>query len=85
MRGRNMFGSKRLYASLIKEDDLEELYEIYISNKDYLQLTEGISDGIGVYTKEQMLWDFQVAEWMGRKTLGIYIRDNMKHGCSLFF
>ncbi|MED3645196.1 GNAT family N-acetyltransferase [Caldifermentibacillus hisashii] len=67
-----MFGSKRLYASLIKEDDLEELYQIYISNKDYLQLTEGISDGIGVYTKEQ------VAEWMGRKTLGIYMRDNMK-------
>jgi hypothetical protein len=74
-----MFGSKRLYASLIKEDDLEELYQIYISNKDYPQLTEGISDGIGVYTKEQ------VAEWMGRKTLGIYMRDNMKHGCSLFF
>lgn len=28
-----MFGSKRLYASLIKEDDLEELYQIIFQTK----------------------------------------------------
>ncbi|RYL87586.1 N-acetyltransferase [Sporolactobacillus sp. THM7-4] len=73
-----MLVSKRLYAKLIEKNQLDELYQIYKSNKEYLQFTEGTSDGVGVYTKEQMLRDFQLAELMGRKTLGIFLRDNMK-------
>lgn len=73
-----MFVTQRLQVAHMEETHVQALYQVYQSNKDYLQLTEGTGDGVGVYTEEQMLRDFQLAEWMGRKTLGIFLRERMK-------
>jgi RimJ/RimL family protein N-acetyltransferase len=73
-----MFSTERLAVSPIREEHFDDLYAVYLSNPDYLRMTEGTDDGVGVYTKEQMLRDLQVAEWTGRTPLGVFLRAERK-------
>jgi RimJ/RimL family protein N-acetyltransferase len=73
-----MFATERLTVAPIHEDHLDDLYAVHVSNPAYLRLTEGTSDGVGVYSKEQMLRDLQVAEWTGRTPLGVFLREGHK-------
>jgi len=70
-----MFATERLTVAPIEEEHLDDLFAVYVSNPDYLRLTEGTADGVGVYSKEQMLRDLQVAEWTGRTPLGVFLRE----------
>ncbi|BCU83325.1 hypothetical protein JIR001_31080 [Polycladomyces abyssicola] len=73
-----MFETQRLTVAPIEDEHLNELYLVYLSNPDYLCLTEGTPDGVGVYTRDQMLRDLQVAEWTGRIPLGVFRREDRK-------
>lgn len=73
-----MFATERLMVARIDEDHLDDLYAVHVSNPDYLRLTEGTSDEVGVYSKDQMLRDLQVAEWTGRTPLGVFLREGHK-------
>ena len=70
-----MFTTERLTIGPIEEDHLDDLYAVYVSNPDFLQLTEGTTYGVGVYSKEQMLRDLHVAEWTGRTPCGVFLRE----------
>jgi len=73
-----MFETERLTVAPIGDGYLNDLYLVYLSNPDYLHITEGITDGVGVYTRDQMLRDLQVAEWTGRTPLGVIRREDRK-------
>jgi RimJ/RimL family protein N-acetyltransferase len=73
-----VFETQRLTVAPIEDEHLNELYLVYLSNPDYLRLTEGTPDGVGVYTRDQMLRDLQVAEWTGRIPLGVFRREDRK-------
>jgi RimJ/RimL family protein N-acetyltransferase len=78
MGGILMFETERLTVAPIEVKHLDDLYLVYSSNPDYLWITEGIADGVGVYTRDQMLRDLQVAEWTGRTPLGVFRREDRK-------
>ncbi|AKM17832.1 GNAT family N-acetyltransferase [Geobacillus stearothermophilus] len=67
-----MFETDRLLIKPIESIHVNALYEIYMSNPDYVNLTEGTTDGEGSYTKEQMLRDLHIAELTGRQVMGIF-------------
>ncbi|MDN4592834.1 GNAT family N-acetyltransferase [Polycladomyces subterraneus] len=73
-----MFETQRLTVARIEDEHLDDLYHVYLSNSDYLRITEGTPDGVGVYTRDQMLRDLQVAEWTGRTSLGVFRREDRK-------
>lgn len=71
-----MFSTNRLHIKPIEAIHVDCLYQVYMSNPDYVNLAEGTNDGIGTYTKEQMLRDLHIAELTGRKVIGIFKKED---------
>lgn len=80
MRGVDVrIDTDRLILRAVEPDDLPELLDVYLSNREYLMLTEGAADGVGTYDLNRLQRDWHLAAITpGRVMLGIYDRETGK-------
>ena len=73
------FESRRLSIRELSADDLAGTLPIYISNQDYLQITEGSEGEVGPYDLERWQRDWQIAQFMpGRHILCCTLRESQE-------
>ena len=70
------FETPRLVVREPRAEDLDALLEVYASNPDYLELTEGSGGEPGRYDRDMLERDVGVAQLTpGRRLAGIFLRD----------
>jgi RimJ/RimL family protein N-acetyltransferase len=71
-----VFETARLVAAEVCEEDISELLDVYLSNPDYLELTEGSGGVAGAYDRGMLERDLAMSELTpGRHTAVLRLRD----------
>jgi RimJ/RimL family protein N-acetyltransferase len=70
------FETTRLSATEVGEDDIGDLLDVYLSNRAYLDLTEGSGGVAGAYDRGMLERDLAMSEMTpGRHTCTLRLRD----------
>jgi RimJ/RimL family protein N-acetyltransferase len=71
----NGFETERLTIRELVDDDLEQILDVYVSNPEYLELTEGSGGEPGLYDLGMLQRDFATARMSpGRVLAGLFLK-----------